>query len=83
MMVAVDERHRDFLSFLFISDIQSDMPEIVIKHFFRLGFRPSPSPFLLKRHFAHHVKKFKDVDQNFVKEFLNSTCVDDLFSGSA
>ena len=83
MMVAVDERHRDFLNFLFISNIQSNMPEIVIKHFCRLGFGLSPSPFVLNATLHRHVKKFKDVDQDFVKEFLNSTCVDDLFSGSA
>ena len=83
LMVAVDERHQDFLRFLWISNIHSDMPEIVIKRFCRLVFGLSPSPFLLNATLRHHVKKYEDVDQDFVKEFLNSTYVDDLCSGSS
>ena len=83
LMVAVDERHRDFLRFLWISNIHSDTPEIVIKRFCRLVFGLSPSPFLLNATLHHHVKKYKDLDQDFVKEFLNSTYVDDLSSGSS
>ena len=82
-MVAVDERHRDFLRFLWISNIHSDMPGIVIKPFCQLVFGLSPSTFLLNATLQHHVKKYVNVDQDFVKEFLNSTYVDDLSSGSS
>ena len=83
LMVAVDGRHRDFLRFLWISNIHSDTLEIVIKRFCRLVFGLSQSPFLLNATLHHHVKKYEDVDQDFVKEFLNSTYVDDLSSGSS
>ena len=83
LMVAVDERHRDFLRFLWISNIYSDTPEIVIKRFCRLVFGLSPRPFLLNATLRHHVKKYEDVDQDFVKEFLNSTYVDNLSSESS
>ena len=82
LMVAVDERHRDFLRFLWISNIHSDTLGIVIKWFCQLAFGLSPSPFLLNAILRHHVKKYEDVDLDFVKEFLNSTYVDDLSSGS-
>ena len=60
-----------FCVFLWISNIHSDTPEIVIKWFYRLVFGLSPSPFLLNATLHHYVKKYKDVDQDFVKEFLN------------
>ena len=82
LMVAVDERHQ-VLRFLWISNIHSDTPEIVIICFCQLVFGLSPSPFLLNATLRHHVKKYEDVDQDFVKEFLNSTYVDDLFSRSS
>ena len=72
-----------FFALLWISNIHSDMPEIVIRHFCRLVFRQSPIPFLLSATLRHHVKKYKDVDYDFVKEFLNSTYIDDLCSGSS
>ena len=83
LIVAVDERHWDFFRFLWISNIHSDTAEIVIKRLCRLVFGLSPSPFLLNATLRHHVKTYKDVDQDFVKEFLNSKYVDDLFSGSS
>ena len=83
LMVAVDERHRDFLRFLWISNIPTDTPKTVIKQFCRLVFGLRPSPFLLNATLHHHVKKFEVVDQDFVKEFLNSTYVDDLSFGSS
>ena len=83
LMVAVDERHREFLRFLWISNIHSDTPEIVRKRFCQLVFGLSPSPFLLNATLHHHVKMYEDVDQDFMKEFLNSTYVDDLSSGSS
>ena len=82
LMVAVEECHKDFLRFLWINCPEATTPEIVIKRFCRLVFGLSPSPFLLNATLRHHVKKYEDLDSQFVKEFLSSLYVDDLSSGS-
>ena len=81
-MVAVEECHKEFLRFLWINCPEATTPEIVIKPFCRLVFGLSPSPFLLNATLRHHVKKYEDLDSQFVKEFLSSLYVDDLSSGS-
>ena len=80
-MVAVDERHRDFFygsrtSIAICQRLSSNA-------FCQLIFRLSPSIFLLNVTLHPHVKKYEDVDREFVKEFLNSKYVDDLSSSSS
>ena len=82
LMVAIEESHKDFLCFLWINCLEATTPEIVIKHFSCLVFGLSPSPFLLNATLRHHVKKYEDLDSQFVEEFLSSLYVDDLSSGS-
>ena len=45
-------------------------------------FGLGPSPFLLNATLPHHVKKYEDLDSQFVKEFLSNLYADDLSSGS-
>ena len=82
LMVAIEESHKDILRFWWINCLEATTPEIVIKCFCRLVFRVSPSPFLLNATLRHHVKKYEDLDSQFVKEFLSSLYADDLSSGS-
>ena len=60
---------RNVLRFLWVSDVHSDNPEIVVKRFTRLVFGVSPSPFLLNGTLEYHVKKYQDVDPEFVQRF--------------
>ena len=78
--VSVHPDDRNVLRFLWVSDVHSDSPEIVVKRFTRLVFGVSPSPFLLNGTLEHHVKKYQDVDPEFVQRFLSGLYVDDLSS---
>ena len=79
--VSVHPDDRNVLRFLWVSDVHSDSPEIVVKKFARLVFGVSPSPFLLSGALEYHVKKYQDVDPEFVQRFLSGLYVDDLSSG--
>ena len=70
LMECQKECHKDFLHLLWINCPEATTPEIVIKHFCRLVFGLSPSPFLLNAMLHHHVKKYEDLDSQFVEEFL-------------
>ena len=79
--VSVHPDDRNVLRFLWVSGVHSDSPEIVVKRFTRLVFGVSPSPFLLNGTLEHHVKKYQDVDPEFLQRFLSGLYVDDLSSG--
>ena len=67
--VSVHPDDRNILRFLWVSDVHSDSPEIVVKRFTRLVSGVSQSPFLLNGTPEHHVKKYQDVDPEFVQRF--------------
>ena len=79
--VSVHPDDRNVLRVLWVSDVHSDSTDIVVKRFTRLVFGVSPSPFLLSGTLEHHVKKYQDVDPEFVQRFLSGLYVDDLSSG--
>ena len=47
------------------------------------GIQTKTKSILLNATLCHHVKKYEDVTQDLVKEFLNLTYADDLSSGSS
>ena len=77
-MVGVAELDRDVLRFLWVDDPTSEAPKIVVKHFNRVVFGVTSSPFLLNGTIRHHVTNYESQDPQFVNEFLNSLCVDDF-----
>ena len=79
--VSVHPDDRNVLRFLWVSDVHSDSPEVVVKMFARLVLGVSPSPFLLNDTLEHHVKKYQNVDPELVQRFLSGLHVDDLSSG--
>ena len=79
--MSVHPDDRNVLRFLWVSNVHGDSPEIVVKRFTRLVFGVSPSPFLLNGTLEHHMKKYQDVDSEFVQRFSSSVHVDDLSSG--
>ncbi|KAL9969544.1 hypothetical protein ACROYT_G021769 [Oculina patagonica] len=78
--VAIAPEHRDFLRFLWIDDILTDNPQLVIRRFTRVVFGVNSSPFLLNGTIRHHLNSYLDSDPAFVEEVLHSMYVDDLAS---
>ena len=81
LMVGVAEPDRDVLRFLWVDDPTSEAPRIVVKHFNRVVFGVTSSPFLLNGTIKYHVTHYESEDPQFVNEFLNSLYVDD-FNGA-
>ena len=67
--VPVHTDDRNVLRILWVSDVHSDSPEIVVKRFTSLVFGVSPSQFLLNGTLEQHVKKYQVVDPEFVQRF--------------
>ena len=82
-MVGVDERDRDVLRFLWIDDINSDLPRLEVLRFARVTFGVSSSPFLLNATIRHHMEQYRLMDPVFVDKFERSIYVDDLACGAA
>ena len=50
--IAVDERHRDYLRFLWINNIYDEDPDVIILHLARVAFGVNVSPFFTECHFT-------------------------------
>ena len=83
LMVAVNKLDRDSLRFLWIANpLDVENPETITLRFARVVFGVSASPFLLNATINHHLETYRDVDPEFVDEFLSSIYVDDLVTGA-
>ena len=78
----IAEEHRDVLRMLWIDDIFTDNPHLLVKRFQRVVFGLKPSPFLLNGTVKYHISKYELEDPQFVAQFLASVYVDDLISGN-
>ena len=78
--VAIAPEHRDHLRFLWVDDILTDNPQLVIMRFTRVVFGVNSSPFLLNGTIRHHLNSYIDRDLEFVEEVVRSLYVDDLAS---
>lgn len=78
LMVGIDEKDRDALRFLWIDDINSNLPRIEVLRFARVAFGVSSSPFLLNATIRHHVEQYRAMDPGFADKFERSIYVDDL-----
>ena len=81
LMVQVAKADRDVLRFLWINDLTSEVPNIVVKRFNRVVFGVTSSPFLLNGTVRHHVSNYEVEDPQFVNDFLSSLYVDDFNGG--
>ncbi|XP_028411127.1 uncharacterized protein LOC114533731 [Dendronephthya gigantea] len=81
LMIHVAESDRDALRFLWVDDVHSPNPKIILFRFTRVVFGVSSSPFLLNATVKHHIEQYREDDPSFVETFLNSIYVDDLISG--
>ena len=60
--IRIDENQRSFLRFLWVQDIQSDNPELLILGFQRIIFGVNSSPFLLSGTLEYHIIKHFEAD---------------------
>ena len=81
LMVKVADSDKDVLRFLWVDDVTSEEPTIVVKRFNRVVFGVTSSPFLLNATVRHHLTSYESEDPQFVKEFLSSLYVDDFNGG--
>ena len=79
--VAIDETQRDYLRFLWLKDIETDNPELLVLRFCRVIFGVNASPFLLNGTMKHHIEKYFHDDSEMAKKLLDALYVDDLSTG--
>ena len=63
LVVRIKEADQDVLRFLWIDDPDNEHPNIVVKHFNRVVFGVTSSPFLLNTTIRHHATPPKRQDQ--------------------
>jgi hypothetical protein len=80
--ISISEEDRDFLRFLWVNDIKSDQPEVVVYRFARVIFGVASSPFLENATLQKHINTYKSADPKIVENLLQSLYVDDLNSGA-
>ena len=77
LMIAVENRDRDVLRFLWVDDVSKDESEIRIYQFTQVVFGVSSSPFLLNATVRFHLDSFMEFNEAVVKRLLQSTYVND------
>ena len=82
LMIAVAPEDRDVLRFLWVDNVDKQVPDIVAFRFTRVVFGVSSSPFLLNATIRHHMKRYSTVCPQFVETFLRSIYVDDVSYGA-
>ena len=82
LMIAVNERDRDVLRFLWVDDPLKEEPDIKAYRFTRVVFGVSSSPFLLNATIRFHLDRYIESNSVVVKRLLQSTYVDDIVSGA-
>ena len=82
LMIAVDEKDRDVLRFLWVDNLTKADPEIRAYRFTRVVFGVSSSPFLLNATVKYHLESFRGTHETTVEKLLESTYVDDVITGA-
>ena len=81
LQISVFPPHRDFMRFMWFSDIESGNPEIVIYRFLRVIFGANCSQFILNAVLRKLIEGYKHSDPDFVHKLKNALYVDDLTTG--
>ena len=79
--ICVNREDVDYLRFLWVDDILSDDPKLILR-FLRVIFCLNCSPFLLSGTLQHHISQYRFEDPQLVAKLLKSIYVDDLVSGA-
>lgn len=78
---SIFEQDRDSLEIIWVSNINSEAPKMLILRFAWVVFGLSSSPFLLNATLQHHFNQHSSSHPHLVRLFANSTYVDDNISG--
>ena len=81
LMISVDPKDRDVLRFLWVKNVMSGEPEIIILRFARVVFGVSSSPFLLNATIWLHLNKYLETQPALVEKIQESIYVDDVVGG--
>eukprot|EP00794_Sanderia_malayensis_P017909 gene17909-biopygen12897 len=79
--IEIHPKDRDCLRFLWLKDIHSKNPEVVVYRFNRVVFGCNSSQFLLNCVLRHHIQKYQEEDPDFVSKMIGGFFVDDLVTG--
>ena len=82
LMIAVDDKDRDVLRFIWVDDVNKEDPQLQTYRFTRVVFGVSSSPFLLNATIKFHLESFRETHQSVVERLLQSTYVDDIVAGT-
>ena len=82
LMIAVNEKDRDVLRFLWFRDITKEPLDLVVLRFARVTFGVSSSPFLLNATIRHHLDVQAATQEQLVKRLQESIYVDDILTGA-
>lgn len=82
LMIAMTEKDRDVLRFLWVDDVSKEHPETIVLRFTRVVFGVSSSPFLLNATIRYHLEKHAVIHPDLVRKLLRSTYVDDIVTGA-
>ena len=82
LMIAVNDRDRDVLRFIWIDDVSKKEPQLRVFRFARVVFGVSSSPFLLNATIKFHLERFMTSDTATVQKLIRSAYVDDIITGA-
>ncbi len=82
LMISIWPPDRDVLRFLWIDDINSQSPQIIIYRFKRVVFGVSCSPFLLNATLKRHIEQYSNDNPEICQKLTSSLYCDDVSTGS-
>ena len=73
--IRIDEEDRDFLRLLWVSNIEENEPEVIVKGFTSVVFGLNCSLFLLGATIKYHMEKYfnRDFNSEIVEHFLRDS----------
>ena len=82
LQINIEEEHRDYLRFLWFTNLFNDEKVKVCKYrFTRVIFGVTCSQYLLNATVNKHIQKYANIDNDFVKKVQGKFYVDDLSTG--
>lgn len=83
LIIAVSQRDRDALRFLWVRDLKKHPPEVCVYRFARVVFGVACSPFLLNATLHQHINKYQSTHPDLVNQLNRSIYVDDVVLGAS
>ena len=81
LQINIEEKHRDYMRFLWFEDIFANEPKLQKYRFCRVIFGVTSSQFLLNATIRAHAQHYESVDPEFARKVRNHFYVDDLTTG--